>query len=651
MKIKIFRILLCCLCFFLVVFCCIPTFLETASLRHYLKACLLGFAAMAAAFLILRFAPGFLPGCRLRRGFLVCFAAIIGLFFVRSMLCLWDIYRCVTYPTDPGVSVQTPFFRGHRVMVIAPHEDDDLNLCGGIIDQYVSSGSEVYVVFATNGDCDGPSMAAIRLQESVNALGKLGVSPDHIIWLGFGDQWTPQTFGDTLVNHIYNSPEAEALWTSACGKTQCYGSHTLPSFTDRNYSRSSYVSSIRDVILEKMPDVIYGVDYDIHPDHRATDLFLEEVLCQILKENPSYTPTVYKTFCYGTSWGAPDDFHGNLNLLSTKKPDVTLDTAVTSFQWEDRVRLPLDRGNLNRILYNNRVAMALQEYYSQSAYMQAGSVLNGDKVFWNRPTDSLLYNADISTDSGPVRLLNDFKLKDSSDITVLSPPVDGIFTDLDTEIHVSLPSQTTLSAIWLYDNPSPEDNILSGYIRFDDGQTIPFGPLNPLGNPTKLAFSTKTTQQFHVGITASVGSMAGLCEIEAYENATFSQPVAFFMPVDSGDNFIYDYWLEPGTALQASIYHYPQASAFVYEDLEVVSTGNGTCVYQDGKLTVTCPEGEKMTIQMTYHDLSTSFTVCTPSPRQKDTLHSLQALSVKLANAQNTLRGLSGILNRFTRFF
>ena len=51
--------------------------------------------------------------------------------------------------TDPNLD---QVFCQHKVMLIVPHEDDDINVGGGILEQYVEHGSEVYPVFVTNGD-------------------------------------------------------------------------------------------------------------------------------------------------------------------------------------------------------------------------------------------------------------------------------------------------------------------------------------------------------------------------------------------------------------------------------------------------------------------------------------------------------------------
>ena len=41
-------------------------------------------------------------------------------------------------------------YRGRRVMVLVPHEDDEINLMGGVLEQYVKYGSTVYIVYLTN---------------------------------------------------------------------------------------------------------------------------------------------------------------------------------------------------------------------------------------------------------------------------------------------------------------------------------------------------------------------------------------------------------------------------------------------------------------------------------------------------------------------
>jgi probable selenium-dependent hydroxylase accessory protein YqeC len=66
---------------------------------------------------------------------------------------------------------------GKKVMLQVPHQDDDFNVLGGVIEEYVKYGSEATVVFSTNGDYNG--LAETRFREAQNALGHIGIPKDH----------------------------------------------------------------------------------------------------------------------------------------------------------------------------------------------------------------------------------------------------------------------------------------------------------------------------------------------------------------------------------------------------------------------------------------------------------------------------------------
>lgn len=88
----------------------------------------------------------------------------------------------------------TEFYKNKNVMIIVPHQDDEINVAGATIKNYVDGGSEVTVVFTTNGDYYG--LGEIRINEAINAVGKLGVKPENVVFLGYGDKW------NTEYNHI-----------------------------------------------------------------------------------------------------------------------------------------------------------------------------------------------------------------------------------------------------------------------------------------------------------------------------------------------------------------------------------------------------------------------------------------------------------------
>src|SRR6185503_2585194 len=74
-----------------------------------------------------------------------------------------------------------------RVLVIAPHPDDEVIACAGTMLRHISSGDRVVVAIATDGRLSKQAatpeeMAAVRRNEADLAARRLGV--DRLEWLG-----------------------------------------------------------------------------------------------------------------------------------------------------------------------------------------------------------------------------------------------------------------------------------------------------------------------------------------------------------------------------------------------------------------------------------------------------------------------------------
>jgi N-acetylglucosamine malate deacetylase 1 len=62
-----------------------------------------------------------------------------------------------------------------RIVVLAPHMDDEVIGCGGTIARHIAAGSEVSVIFLTDGRRAGDAVGATRKGEARRALQELGV--------------------------------------------------------------------------------------------------------------------------------------------------------------------------------------------------------------------------------------------------------------------------------------------------------------------------------------------------------------------------------------------------------------------------------------------------------------------------------------------
>lgn len=95
--------------------------------------------------------------------------------------------------------------RHDRLLVLAPHPDDESAACGGLTVQALQAGAGVHVVYVTNGDgfrvaaervfertdispSDYLKLGAMRQRESLGALARLGLSKKDVTFLGYPDK-------------------------------------------------------------------------------------------------------------------------------------------------------------------------------------------------------------------------------------------------------------------------------------------------------------------------------------------------------------------------------------------------------------------------------------------------------------------------------
>lgn len=499
--------------------------------------------------------------------------------------------------TDKGYLEQY-LYEGKNVMVIVPHEDDELNLMAGILEQYQNAASDVRVVFVTNGDCK--EKAETRIGEAQQAMRYYGILEENIIFLGYGDQWEN--------GHIYNAPDDEIM-TSCAGRTETYGTETKKPYCDRKYTRAGLKEDLKNIILEYEPDTLFCSDYDTHCDHRAVSLFFEEVMGEILKERPDYTPDVYKGFAYFQAWKGENDFY-NDNIPSASYDGGDEIPYNTSYLWERRARFPVEAGSLARKLEDSRTYRALQFHASQNAADHAERIIKGDKIFWKRRTENSVLHGQIQVSSGNSSVLNDFKIVDSDQILEQDTIFDkGTWTadpeDMERSVKVIFAVPQTLSEIVLYDNPSDTDNILDAEISFSDGTILHSGALYSKGAGMELYFPQKEQiTGFTVKILEAEGENAGLNEIEAYAQPEQSQPNLIKL-TDPEGNFVYDYWTAESGRAELCLYVYEaglrgRICSVDTESFLVKTKGFGCkAEIRDGSIYVTCKTGRRGKLMVT----------------------------------------------------
>lgn len=313
-------------------------------------------------------------------------------------------------------------FKGNTIMVIVPHEDDEINIAGATIFGAKKAGMRVICAFLTNGDWDYP--ASIRIKEACAALKTLGVPETDIIFLGYPDS------GVKAERSVYMHGQKAPV--NVFGQMETYGAAGKQDYAMYSYGYHSpytwdcFLTDLKNVILEYRPNTILAIDFDFHPDHRMSSIAFEMVMGEILNRlKGSYQPLVLKAFAYATGFESVADFYHD-NLYSTKVehkalryPEFGLDNPV--YEWGKRVRLPVPKECRYPQLMGNILFSALKCHMSQKAMRRANQIINGDQVFWLRRTDNLAFLGDISVSSGNEKYLHDFQMMNTQDISVRKP--------------------------------------------------------------------------------------------------------------------------------------------------------------------------------------------------------------------------------------
>lgn len=449
------------------------------------------------------------------------FTAVVVLLSLFLYLVWYSVYRDGTYMDADQNKAQV--FGGKRVMAIVPHEGDELYLLGGMLEQYVKYGSDVFVVYVTNGDLS--VSGAQRINEAENAMGQAGIPPENLIFLGYGEQLGSGT------TPLYLCPEDEEL-TSAAGFSSTYGTDRHRPFSPgASYTRRNMYEDIKTVLLRYTPDVVFCTDMDEDIDHQAVAMFFERAMGEVLKLRPAYEPLILRGFAYSMAFCAPGDYYA-VNILSTIKPgeqEFITDSDSNVYNWDERLRLPVHPNTLSRSLLNSGGYTMAGRYTSQNALKQADGIVNGDKVFWQRESASLSYEAEFWVSSGNGELLKDFILTDRTKAHDAPGRSDNTWVpeagDSEKRVIIKFPTPTVISRIVLYDDPSLENNVLTVSVKLDNGRFYKAEP-RPNGSGTELCFEPSEVEQLEITLMDTEGSGAGLTEIELF-SGEYEPPFSF----------------------------------------------------------------------------------------------------------------------------
>jgi LmbE family N-acetylglucosaminyl deacetylase len=357
-----------------------------------------------------------------------------------------------------------------KVLIVAPHQDDETLGCAGIIETAVKNGDDVRLLFVTNGDgmndsfyraygvqadssvapdltqtVDGikydialsaKKKAGVRIKEIIDAMSRLGLNitsnniNNKIYYLSYCD--------GTLIGLYRNSINGGTVYPSDTKHSETYSvtyNSSLPELLDYHYLKfgthasftgQNVLTDVTSVINEFRPDDIYVTSpYEGHTDHKAAGLFTLQAIRNIKLQNDSislpFTPKVHEYMWYKrglyNSWDVPAD-----TLPSPYKMNAPYNMDdESSYNWDERESVPVPQDMNCKInspsvpiaplfYSDNRKAYALNAFISQgeNCIKPSNFPIFSDEVFWKRDMSSLTYDATVTANSVKSNYKNDF---------------------------------------------------------------------------------------------------------------------------------------------------------------------------------------------------------------------------------------------------
>lgn len=211
------------------------------------------------------------------------------------------------------ITVLPPFDKNDRVLILAPHPDDESIATGGVIQTALEAGSQVKVVLLTNGENNELSfiamkkrfvlapreivkMGEMRHQECVAAMMSLGLNQSDVVALGYPDYGTMEIFQKYW-------GKVKAPFRAMLSRKRQVPYENARSF-GKPYVGESILGDLEAILLDYKPTKIFvSHPVDVNRDHRAAYLFLKVALWDL--EDKIARPDVFPYLVHALGWPAP----------------------------------------------------------------------------------------------------------------------------------------------------------------------------------------------------------------------------------------------------------------------------------------------------------------------------------------------------------
>ena len=256
-----------------------------------------------------------------------------------------------------------PITADDRIIVVAPHPDDEVLGAGGLIQQACAAGAEVHVIYLTSGDHNqiafklyklrlhlSPSQyiafGELRHREAAAATALLGLTRDQLTFLGYPDYGTMQIWRD----HWGMTPafRSDATHTNAVPYPDAFG-------YGQSYRPENVVADFVKLFQRIRPTKVFVTHpADTNPDHRAAANFVRLAALELGAEQTP--PQLYYYVVHFGRWPFPYHYHPELEL---EPPPQLLDNG-------DWLTLPLTPEQAQKkyeAILQNHTQLTTRQYF------------------------------------------------------------------------------------------------------------------------------------------------------------------------------------------------------------------------------------------------------------------------------------------------
>ena len=202
-----------------------------------------------------------------------------------------------------------------RLLVVAPHPDDESLGSGGLIQRVLAAGGHVRVVLMTSGDAfpegvtaethildprpnDFRSYGTLRQHETMAAMESLGVQRSHVRFLGFPDG------GMCLIAAHYLAANARAFVSPYTQRGEPPASEQM--MRGVRYRGADIRRELERVLVDYRPTLVtLPHPEDLHPEHCSTYIFGREALDAVRALDRTLRPRVLHYLIHYDNW--PDE--------------------------------------------------------------------------------------------------------------------------------------------------------------------------------------------------------------------------------------------------------------------------------------------------------------------------------------------------------